>query len=266
MLHSAQSLGHGVGQRADAVDYLRRVALPPLRVRQSGRDGVRTGGCCCLALLRVGAAMREADGPATLAEVVALRRRRPVPGRRGRASPPPWRAGPRPRERRALLFERERMRRILLDFALDRGTTSRRSCASRFPDLTEHEFARWDAAGLLERMAIDGRKLLLQACAVEPVPPQRRSRARAATGTDAVRRRPDGERRTRITARCASGDRQRQAQRRAAPRARHPVAHRRRRRGARRRNRARVDSVSARDLPGQQEDIRLLGKHAGDST
>ena len=61
-------------------------------------------------------------------------------------------------ERGALAFERERMRRILLDFSLtadDAQTRLRR----QIPDLSSAEFAAWDAAGLMERMVIDGRTL-----------------------------------------------------------------------------------------------------------
>ncbi|HET8818091.1 MAG TPA: transglutaminase domain-containing protein [Xanthomonadaceae bacterium] len=58
----------------------------------------------------------------------------------------------------ALRFERERMRRILLDFTLSASEVKAR-VAERIPDLTDAEFAAWDAAGLFERMTIDGRTL-----------------------------------------------------------------------------------------------------------
>lgn len=60
--------------------------------------------------------------------------------------------------RTALLFERERMRRILLDFTLTADEVKAR-VRKQIPDLTDAEFARWDAAGLLERQTIDGRTL-----------------------------------------------------------------------------------------------------------
>lgn len=60
--------------------------------------------------------------------------------------------------RTALLFERERMRRILLDFTLT-ADEARARVRRQIPDLTDAEFARWDAAGLLERQTIDGRTL-----------------------------------------------------------------------------------------------------------
>lgn len=60
--------------------------------------------------------------------------------------------------RTALLFERERMRRILLDFTLTADEVKAR-VRKQIPDLTDAEFARWDAAGLFERQSIDGRTL-----------------------------------------------------------------------------------------------------------
>ena len=60
--------------------------------------------------------------------------------------------------RDALLYQRERMRRILLDF--DQTAEQVKARVRRdFPDLTDGEFARWDAQGLFERMDIDGRRL-----------------------------------------------------------------------------------------------------------
>jgi len=55
----------------------------------------------------------------------------------------------------ALQFQRERMRRIRLDFALD-ATTVRDRIRAQIPDLGEEEFQRWDSAGLIERLDIDG--------------------------------------------------------------------------------------------------------------
>ena len=61
-------------------------------------------------------------------------------------------------ERQALTFERERMRRILLDFSLDAEKAQAR-VRRQIPDLTPAEFAAWDAAGFFERQVIDGRTL-----------------------------------------------------------------------------------------------------------
>ena len=57
-----------------------------------------------------------------------------------------------------LLFQRERMRRILLDFTLD-GDQAKAQLRKQIPDLRDEEFAAWDAAGLLEYQVIDDRKL-----------------------------------------------------------------------------------------------------------
>jgi transglutaminase-like putative cysteine protease len=61
-------------------------------------------------------------------------------------------------ERKLLDFERERMRRIRLDFSLTAEDVQAR-LRRQIPDLTPAEFAVWDAAGLLERQVIDGRTL-----------------------------------------------------------------------------------------------------------
>ncbi|WP_255364600.1 transglutaminase-like domain-containing protein [Luteibacter sp. UNC138MFCol5.1] len=63
-----------------------------------------------------------------------------------------------PTQRTALEFQRERMRRILIDFTLDAGAVKAR-LRKQIPDLTDAEFATWDAAGLLEKQVIDGRTL-----------------------------------------------------------------------------------------------------------
>ncbi|UGB39890.1 transglutaminase domain-containing protein [Frateuria soli] len=60
--------------------------------------------------------------------------------------------------REALEFQRERMHRILLDFTLTADDAKAR-IRKQIPDLTDAEFARWDKAGLLEHMVIDGRTL-----------------------------------------------------------------------------------------------------------
>ncbi|WP_426701984.1 transglutaminase-like domain-containing protein [Rhodanobacter sp. Col0626] len=60
--------------------------------------------------------------------------------------------------RNALAFQRERMRRILLDFTLSADDVKARVRKS-IPDLTDAEFAKWNAAGLFEHQVIDGRTL-----------------------------------------------------------------------------------------------------------
>ena len=58
--------------------------------------------------------------------------------------------------REAYAYQRERMRRILLDFTLDEAALEARVRKS-IPDLRDDEFERWNAAGLFESMTIDGR-------------------------------------------------------------------------------------------------------------
>ena len=57
-------------------------------------------------------------------------------------------------EARALSFERERMRRIRIDFPLHAGEVQAR-LREQIPDYSEADFARWDSAGLLEKQIID---------------------------------------------------------------------------------------------------------------
>jgi transglutaminase-like putative cysteine protease len=60
--------------------------------------------------------------------------------------------------RAAFAFQRERMRRIRLDFTLSADDVKAR-LRKQIPDLSDAEFRRWDAAGLLEHLVIDGRTL-----------------------------------------------------------------------------------------------------------
>ena len=60
--------------------------------------------------------------------------------------------------RESLEFQRERMRRILLDFTLTEDDVKTR-LRKQIPDLSDAEFAKWDSEGLFERRVIDGRVL-----------------------------------------------------------------------------------------------------------
>ncbi len=57
----------------------------------------------------------------------------------------------------AYAFQRERMRRIRLDFTLD-AAAAQAQVRKQIPDLTDAEFARWDAQGYLEHLDIDGQR------------------------------------------------------------------------------------------------------------
>ncbi|WP_132999576.1 transglutaminase-like domain-containing protein [Luteimonas arsenica] len=60
-------------------------------------------------------------------------------------------------QRMALEFQRERMRRILLDFRLDEAGAKER-LRRDIPDMSDADFARWDAEGLIEARVIDGER------------------------------------------------------------------------------------------------------------
>ena len=60
-------------------------------------------------------------------------------------------------QRAAWTFQRERMRRMTLDFSLDEAG-AKAQLRRQIPDLRDDEFARWDAAGLLEHLDIDGER------------------------------------------------------------------------------------------------------------
>ncbi|MGJ4728570.1 transglutaminase-like domain-containing protein [Luteimonas sp. SDU101] len=64
-------------------------------------------------------------------------------------------AEPSATSRREIAFQRERMRRILLDFRLD-GDQLRAAVLREIPDLRDDEFDRWRRAGLFDAMRIDG--------------------------------------------------------------------------------------------------------------
>lgn len=60
-------------------------------------------------------------------------------------------------DRAALAWERERMRRVRLDFTVDRAAVWAR-VQKQIPDLDAREFDVWDRQGLLEAMVIDGER------------------------------------------------------------------------------------------------------------
>ena len=63
-----------------------------------------------------------------------------------------------PDARRAFEFQRERMQRMRLDFSLTADQVKAK-VRKQIPDLSDAEFARWDAHGLFEHMDIDGQRL-----------------------------------------------------------------------------------------------------------
>ena len=63
-----------------------------------------------------------------------------------------------PDARRAFEFQRERIQRMLLDFSLTADQVEAK-VRKQIPDLTDAEFAQWDAHGFFEHMDIDGQRL-----------------------------------------------------------------------------------------------------------
>jgi transglutaminase-like putative cysteine protease len=63
-----------------------------------------------------------------------------------------------PSQKIQLQFQRERMRRILVDFDQDADQV-KAQIREQVPDLTDEEFSRWDARGYIEHRVIDGRTL-----------------------------------------------------------------------------------------------------------
>jgi transglutaminase-like putative cysteine protease len=83
-------------------------------------------------------------------------------------------------DQRAFEFERERMRRIALDFPLSEDE-ARERVRRQIPDLRAEEFAAWEAAGLLEHQIIDGRKRYFHLAASNLFRLSAEARARRAT-------------------------------------------------------------------------------------
>lgn len=84
-----------------------------------------------------------------------------------------------------LEFQRERMRRILMDFSLDE-TAVKSQVRSQIPDLTDAEFSRWAERGYLERRLIDGRLLYFNRSASNLFRLSEEARARRAVQTPFV--------------------------------------------------------------------------------
>lgn len=156
MLHSRVAVSRGW---MDVRTQVQTVEMPATRTAVRGRWAV-----ACAALLACAAALAIAAGPDNPdpgvdapPALVALVDAGDFAGAERRIAAG-LTAGADPATRRALDYQRERMRRILLDFTLD-AAAAKAGVRRQVPDLTDAEFARWDAAGLLERRVIDGRTL-----------------------------------------------------------------------------------------------------------
>ncbi|WP_082190287.1 transglutaminase-like domain-containing protein [Frateuria defendens] len=159
-------------------------------------------------------------------------------------------------EREALAFQRERMRRIRLDFTLDAEAAKAR-LRRDIPDLSDAEFARWDAAGLIEHLNLDGRTLYFKRAPSNLFRLSAEARARRAVQT------PFDDSPLQVL-----GPHQREARAEARASGRTSVAPRRVH--VTQTVTVKADAVPAgetvrawipypRELPGQQEALRLLG-------
>ncbi len=124
---------------------------PPSRPARSGRR-VAWPAPYLFALAIAGA---QAQAPVTVEQVVAAVDRGDFRGAETAIDVARARADLPADQRQALAFERERMRRIRLDFTLDRAAALAQ-LRKAVPDLRDAEFDAWDKAGLIERMDIDG--------------------------------------------------------------------------------------------------------------
>ena len=109
----------------------------------------------CVALLAVFSAATRAETPAQIQAMVNSGQFKAAEAQITQALAQPSLSSA---DRQALDFERERMRRIRLDFSLTAEDAQAR-LRRQIPDLSFPEFAAWDAAGLLEHRVIDGQTL-----------------------------------------------------------------------------------------------------------
>jgi transglutaminase-like putative cysteine protease len=109
----------------------------------------------CMALLAILSAAIRAETPAQIQAMVNSGQFKAAEARITQALAQPSLSSA---DRQALDFERERMRRIRLDFSLTAEDAQAR-LRRQIPDLSSAEFAAWDAAGLLEHRVIDGQTL-----------------------------------------------------------------------------------------------------------
>lgn len=82
-------------------------------------------------------------------------------------------------------FQRDRMQRMRLDFTLD-ADAAKAQLRRQIPDLRDDEFARWDAAGLLEHLDIDGQRRYFKRAPSNLFRLSAQARARRAPGTAAA--------------------------------------------------------------------------------
>ena len=140
-------------------------SLRPVRNRLTGHSRLGLGALALAALIVAAAGMgawagkvsdaKTGDGQAAVVALVDAGQFKQAESRIASALADKTLDAP---TRSALEFQRERMRRILIDFTLSEDDAKAR-VRKQIPDLKDEEFASWDAAGLLEHQTIDGRKL-----------------------------------------------------------------------------------------------------------
>ena len=155
MLHSRRPSPAGRGESRQMRKHRRerKTPQPPSsRRRQVADFAARAGLLCAMALVAHAAGPATPGAGARLQQIVELvdqgrfaeaERLIAVDDRTGAAFPG------------EIAFQRERMRRILLDFSLDEDGL-RSAIRRQVPDLGEDEFQRWRRAGLFDAMEIDG--------------------------------------------------------------------------------------------------------------
>lgn len=136
------------GQRNSSIQGRRQVPARSVRVRAAAWP--------ILLLMAVAASSVAAELPspapaAIISEVDAGHFAQAEQAIRDALAQPSMTAG----QREALDYERERMRRIRLDFKLDEAEVQAQ-LRKQIPDLSQAEFDAWARAGLIERMSIDG--------------------------------------------------------------------------------------------------------------
>jgi len=149
-----RGIDSGVGGVGTDTDQTRSCAATA-RPARSHWPVLVCGVACAIFAFNTGAT--RGDRPATIEEVIA----QVDAGRFAEAENDLARAlavdGLTPAQIQSLEFERERMRRIALDFTLDRDAVEAQ-LRREIPDLRADEFSAWDHPELLESLSINGKR------------------------------------------------------------------------------------------------------------
>jgi transglutaminase-like putative cysteine protease len=150
---------------------------------------LRDGACLCAAMLGlfllVGARAAEPTVDPAIAQVIALVDAGQFHAADTRIAQRIAAPGETAADKAALSFQRERMRRILIDFTQSADDVKAR-LRKQIPDLRDDEFEAWDAQGLLEHQVVDGRTLYFHLAAPNLFRVSAEARARRAMQTPFV--------------------------------------------------------------------------------